>query len=404
MSTTSRRRVWWIAGAVLAVSGAAWGVGAGGADGEAIVRRGDVEVRVVAPGTVESTGGEVSLGFDASGRVAEILVDEGARVARGQVLARLDDRLARARVAEAEAAVAAARSDRVRALRGARPDEIRAAEADLAAARAVAEDRATSRTRAESLAHRAAVAAADLDGARHAALAAEAAENAADARVSLLRQGARAEERDKALAAVAAAEAQLDQARTALSYVELRAPSDGVVVRRLVEVGEQVTTVPPTVAFVVADLGHLQLRTEIDEVDVARVHVGQPAWASADAWGTRRFPGRVARIAHVLGRKQIVLDDPRQRFDTRVLEVIVVLDDPSGLPLGLRMDVSLDAGSRADVPVVPLRAVSRSGRSQHVSVIGANGRETRRVTLGVDDGVVAEVTAGLRVGERVALP
>ncbi len=400
----SKTRMWGIAGAVLAISGAAWGVGAGGADGEAIVRRGDVEVRIVAPGTVESEGGEISLGFDASGRVDQILVDEGAHVTAGQVLARLDDRLARARVAEAEAALAAARADRTLALRGARPDEIRAAEAELAAARAVAEDRTTSRARAERLADRAVVAAAELDGARHAATAAAAAEEAAQARVSLLRLGARAEEREKALAAVAAAEAQLTQARTALSYVEPRAPADGVVVRRLVEVGEQVTTVPPTVAFVVADLGHLQLRTEIDEVDVSRVHVGQHAFATADAWGARRFPGRVVRIAHALGRKQIVLDDPHQRFDTRVLEVIVALDDPSGLPLGLRMDVALDAGSRHDVPVLPLAAVRRSGPAAHVQVVGRGADEARRVTLGLDDGVVVEVAAGLRVGERVALP
>lgn len=400
----SRRRVWVLAVVVLAVSGAAWAVGEGGADGEAMVRRGDVVLRVVAPGTVEAASGAIEIGFDASGRVTEVLADEGAAVMRGQLLARLDDRLARGRVAEAEAAAAAARADRDRAFRGARAQEIHAAEAELDAARAIARDRATMRDRAESLAGRAAMAAAELDGARNASAAAQATESAAASRVALLREGTRGEDRAKAAAAVAAAEAQLAQARTALSWTELRAPIDGIVVRRLVETGEQVTTVPPTVSFVLADLGRLQLRTEVDEADVARIRVGERAWAKADAWGDRRFPGHVARVSQTLGRKQIVLDDPRQRVDTRVLEVIVALDAPDGLPLGLRMDVHLEADARRGVALVPLAAVSRTGGAAFVTRRAGSGDETRRVRLGVDDGVVAEVVSGLALGDRVRTP
>jgi HlyD family secretion protein len=403
MKATTRRRAMIVGAIGLVASGAAWGIGSRGADADVVVRRGDIEARVVAPGTVEAVGGEASLAFDTAGRVTEVLVEEGAHVTAGQVLARLDARLAQARVDEAEASLAAALADRDRAMRGARPGEIRAAEAELAGARAVTEDRVTSRVRVESLAHRAATTTADVDGARHAAEAAQAAEAAAAARVSLLRQGTRAEDRARAVAAAASAAAQVAQARTALSYTDLVAPASGVVVRRFIEVGEQVTTVSPTIAFVVADLGRLQLRTEIDEVDVGRVRVGQAAWATADAWGTRRFLGRVTRLSGTLGRKEIVLDDPRQRFDTRVLEVIVTLDDPAGLPLGLRMDVTLETEVRRGVAVVPLRAVTRTGEATFVRVLGGDGEETRRVRLGIDDGVVAEVASGLQMGERVAL-
>ena len=82
---------------------------------------------LVAPGLVEAQGDRVALGFEASGRIAELLVDEGDRVAAGQVLGRLDDRVALARMARAEAAVAVAKARQDAALRGARPDEIKAA-------------------------------------------------------------------------------------------------------------------------------------------------------------------------------------------------------------------------------------------------------------------------------------
>jgi multidrug efflux pump subunit AcrA (membrane-fusion protein) len=67
---------------------------------------------LVAPGIVEAEGDRVELGFEASGRIAELAVNEGDRVTAGQVLGRLDDRVARARVARAEAAVAVAKARR----------------------------------------------------------------------------------------------------------------------------------------------------------------------------------------------------------------------------------------------------------------------------------------------------
>ncbi|MBI2893832.1 MAG: efflux RND transporter periplasmic adaptor subunit [Deltaproteobacteria bacterium] len=397
------RRVWIIAAAVVAITGGAWAVGRNGADGEAPVLRRDVVKKVVAPGVVESVSGEVSLGFDAAGRVAELFVDEGSRVEPGQLLGRLDDRIARAMVTRAEAALAAAEADRLLAFRGARADEIRAAEAELGAARAQAQDRAVSRERAERLSTVNAVANADVDGARHAAEAARAAAAAAEARLALIRQGSRSEERQRAVAAVAAAQADVEQARTLLSHTELRAPFAGTIVRRLVEAGEQVTTVPPTVAITLADLQHLRLRTEIDETDVGRIRLGQAGYACADAFGDRRFPGRIARVGQTLGRKNIVSDDPRARFDTRVLEVLFELSDPSGLPLGLRLDVHVETEARRNVLTVPLAAVERGRRNAQVTVKSPSGDSPRNIRLGIDDGVVAEVLSGVSEGERVSV-
>ncbi len=298
---------------------------------------------LVAPGLVDAQGERVALGFETAGRIVETLVAEGDAVTAGQPLARLDDRIARARVARAEAGLAAAVARRELAVRGARADEVRAADAEAAAAAATAHERALARGRSDALqaANPDAVAAADVDVVRGQAEAAAAAANAAAARAALVRKGTRVELLTEARAAVAAATAELDEARAVLDQHVLRAPRAGVIVRRLHEAGEHVTLMPPTTVLVLADLAHLELRVEVDEVDVARVAIGQPVTATALAYGDRRFTGHVVRVLGELGRKTQRLDDPRARIDTRVLEVVVALDGPVTLPLGLRMDVRL---------------------------------------------------------------
>ena len=69
----------------------------------------------------------------------------------------------------------------------------------------------------------------------------------------------------------------------------------------------------------------------------------QRGFATAEAYGDKRFPGRVTQIVGELGRKTQRLDDPLARVDTRVLELVFTLDDAgTALPLGLRMDVALE--------------------------------------------------------------
>ncbi len=303
--------------------------------------------QLVAPGLVEAHGDRVELSFEQAGRITALLADEGERVHAGQVVARLDDRLARARVDGAQAALDAAQARLDLAKHGARKDEIKAARADVEAARAQARDHAQTRDRDEKLLalNPDAITIAEVDAARAAADTGDAQVRAAEARLALLEKGTRRESIAEAQAAVSAAAADLEQARTLLAQLELVAPSDGVVLRRLHEVGEQVTTMPPTTVLVIADVDHLELRTEIDERDVANVRVGQIGYATADAYGDRQFAGKVTQVVGELGRKTQRLDDPRARVDTRVQEVVFTLDDGAGLPLGLQMDVTLETGS-----------------------------------------------------------
>jgi multidrug resistance efflux pump len=403
--TTKRKTL--IAAGVLAVlvsAGTAWSSRTG-VQGTARVERGDLVGEVVAPGLVEPVHDQVALGFETSGRVAEVLVEEGDRVQRGQLLVRLDDRLARARVAAAEAALSSMRARRDLTAAGSREPEIRAAQAETEAARAQARDRAVARDRADRLLAGGALSQADADSARDAAEAARATAAAVEARLDLVRQGERSEVKRSAHASALAAEAELEQARALLAQTELRAPRDGVVLRRMVEVGEQVVTTPPKVVLTIADLDRLQLRVEIDESDVGRVAIGQPGFVTSDAY-TSRFPGRIVRIQRELGRKSVRLDDPHARADTRVLEVVFELDAQPELPLGLRMDVHLETLDRRDVLKVPLSAVRRPAaraREGEVTVLAGGQKATRKVHLGADDGHVVEVTDGLREGDSVAI-
>jgi multidrug resistance efflux pump len=100
----------------------------------------------------------------------------------------------------------------------------------------------------------------------------------------------------------------------------------------------------PMAIVSIADVRKLQIRAEVDEADVAAITVGKPAYATADAFGERRFPIHVARITRELGRKTVRDDDPRARVDTRVLEVLATFDGAPAepLPLGLRMVVHVD--------------------------------------------------------------
>jgi multidrug resistance efflux pump len=97
----------------------------------------------------------------------------------------------------------------------------------------------------------------------------------------------------------------------------------------------------PAPVLSMADLRQLEIRAEIDEADVAAIALGQTAYATADAYGDRRFPLRLTRVTRELGRKTVRDDDPRARVDTRVLEAIARFDDAAGgaLPLGLRMEL-----------------------------------------------------------------
>ena len=88
----------------------------------------------------------------------------------------------------------------------------------------------------------------------------------------------------------------------------------------------------------VGDSSVLRVRAGVDETDIAKIHVGQRAYVKADAYGDKKFWGRVVRIGQTLGKKNVHTDKPAQRGDTKILETLIELDAGQVLPTGLRVD------------------------------------------------------------------
>ena len=298
--------------------------------------------RVVGPGRVEPISEEIEIGVEVAGRIVTIAVEEGETVRAGQVLATLESRDYRAQVALAEARLANARAVRLRTHNGSRPEERREAQAAVAQAEAVVAQAEREAARRDALARDGVIAREEQDRAARDLEVARARLGELRQRLALVEAGPRAEDRASAEADVDAAEATLQDARARLAKTSVVSPIHGTVLRRRVRVGESVSPeVPGTSLFTVADLSRLRVRVDVDEHDVGAIRLGQRAYVTAGAYGTRRFEGRVIRIGRVLGRKNIRTDEPRERVDTKILETLVELDPGADLPIGLRVDATI---------------------------------------------------------------
>jgi HlyD family secretion protein len=333
---------------LLVLAGLAWAVrdqvsGPPGAAGTAMpvpVPR----TRVAALGRVEPRSEELHVAAAMTGRLASVAVEEGDPVGQGDVLAILEnaDHEARVRVAEAARAVAQASLERVR--NGPRPAEREEAAAQVREAEAMLALAERELRRQQGLAERALSSAQELDEAanKHAVALARLAR--AQQHREVIDSPPRADELARAEAEVTLAEARLAEARAVLEKSLVRSPVTGMVLRKLRHAGEQVTELGDTPIVVVGDTSRLRVRAEVDEADIALVRLGQAAYVQADAYGERRFPGRVGRVGSLMGRKTLRSEQPAERLDTRVLEVLIDLEPATELPVGLRVDAYLELG------------------------------------------------------------
>jgi ABC exporter DevB family membrane fusion protein len=307
---------------------------------------------VAAPGRVEPISEEIDVAAELQGRLTDVLVDEGAQVTRGQVVARLEHADYDARLQSAQARLAVAEAERLRLVNGARPEERREAVAVAQQAAAALEHAEIEVERHRRLFTGGVIAREALDTAErnwHVAVA-RAAETGE--RERLVAADARLDERARADAAVAMARAAVAEAQALLDKTTVRAPIDGFVLRRHRQAGESVSPDSAASTIVtIADVRMLRVRADVDERDVARLEVGQAAWVTADAYGDRRFEGRVVRVGRMLGRKTVRTDEPSEKTDTKVLETLVELAPGTRLPVGLRVDVFISTGPTATFPV-----------------------------------------------------
>lgn len=296
-------------------------------------------------GLVEPAQPETRVAGQVPGRIAKIAVKEGDRVEAGAILAELAGEVERAALAAAEADVAAAKADLTRALRGQRAEDVEAAAAEASVAKTRAELSASQLARAEALSKKGALSTEELDRARTTAVADEASFKAADARRRLFAAGSRSEDIASARARVAAAQARAEQAKASVERLVIRAPISGEVLRVKYREGEYYTPQGAEALLLLGDTSKLRVRMDVDERDIAKVKIGAQAWVVADAFEGRRFGGKVAEIGRRMGRKNIRTDEPTERVDTKILEVVIDLDAAPELLPGLRV-VSYVAGGK----------------------------------------------------------
>jgi HlyD family secretion protein len=341
------------AGALLAAAAAGAGVASYSTRKEPSIPvvEGSIRPRSQAPGIaaravgmVEAASEEIGVSSDITGRIAEILVDEGDRVEKGAALARLEPFVYASRVEAAKAGVAKARAQVKLLEAGARSEEIRAARALLEESQASERLAKLGWERSRKLIEAGLIPESEVDAARRELDAAQSRAAAAGEELQIALHRTRAEELEAARADLAQREHELAVAEAELEKTVLRAPISGTIIRRKLRVGEAVSSFQVTPVVTMADMSRLRVRAEVDEIDLGKVRVAQAVDLEPLAHPGRSLPGRVFRIGKAMGRKEIESNDPNEREDVRVLEVLIDFEPPIELPLGLRVMVSFLGG------------------------------------------------------------
>lgn len=299
-------------------------------------------VDVVARGRVEPAHEPLQLAIGVVGPLAGVYVDEGDTIKKGELLAKLVNDDQEARVAAATATVQLRKAQLEKLMNGARPEERQQSAADVAEMKAKLVLAQQQANRRRPLAEAGVASREALDQAVSALGVAQAGTAARQASYDLIMAPPRAEDVAIDKANLALAQADLDEQRGLLEKTELRSPIDGVVLRRFLQTGETISIQPLIPILEVGDTGRLRVRAEIDETDVARVKPGQRATVTAAGYPGRKFSGVVSSIGQRMGRKSVGSDNPAERRDTDVLDVLVDLDPGTRLPVGLRVDVTLE--------------------------------------------------------------
>jgi HlyD family secretion protein len=301
--------------------------------------------RLGGDGIVEPADRESKVGAAVDGRIKSVEVKEGDHVRAGDILVVLDNDVEKAALVAAERDVAAQKAQLSRTAAGQRPEEIQAAMADAESARARAALSRDSLERTQVLEQDGAATPDELDKAVHQADIDQKAYEAAEARKSEAVHGARRDDVAIDAAKLEAFNGRAARARAEYEQKIVRAPIDGEILQVKIRAGELFNTKGPDPMVIMGDTRVLRVRMDLNERDVARVREGQRSFAQLPAYGDRRFPGRVVEIGRRMGRKNVRSDDPTERIDTKILEVVCELDSADGLVPGLRVTNYIDPDS-----------------------------------------------------------
>jgi HlyD family secretion protein len=310
----------------------------------AAAKRGDVRRVVSTSGTVRALV-TVDIGSQLSGNIGEVNVDYSSEVKRGAVLARIEPSSFETRVRESEAGVAVAKANVDLQIAGVARAEanLNKAELDLGRAKELVVKGATSQ--------------AALD-------AAVALEQSAKADLAIAKAQVA-----NAKATLEQNEATLDSARIDLERTYIRSPIDGVVIDKLVNVGQTVAASlqAPKLFTIAQDLNHVQIEAQVDEADIGQVTSSNAVSFSVDAYPDTNFNGTVEQIRLASTALANVV----------TYTVVIGADNPHGRLLpGMTANVEIVTGENHDVVLVPNEALRFQPRGPAEALVhdaGATG-------------------------------
>jgi len=298
-----------------------------------------------------------------TGRLETLAVEEGSRVTKGQILARLENADLQAQAAQAQANLNAAQANLNQIRAGVTNDRLRF-------------------ERFRKLIQAQAVSQSDFD--------------AAEAKIqqSLAAEAA-------ALSQIKAAEAALQAVRVALEYTLIRAPFDGVILTKNADIGEVVAPFGSSVnakaaVVTMADMESLIVEADVSEINLEKVKAGQPCEITLDAFPEERFPGQVHMVVPTADRSKATVQ-------TKVKFLIKddrVLPEMSAKVAFLSRPIARD--EKPKLGVNPSAVVSKNGRTL---VFQLRGEQVQEVSIdkGPPLADLVQVTRGLQAGDKVVL-
>jgi HlyD family secretion protein len=393
----SKKRLFYILGSVSAVLLIAFTLVAASRGGSKFdpsklgkVERGDLTKNVVATGKIQAIT-QVEVKSKASGIVKKLLVDYGQTVKQGQVLAELDKEEIQARVNQQRASLEAAEA----AAHGAAADlqraKVDAEGPDLPMLKRAYE-------RAQQMAKEGVVSQAQLDDTER------------NYQLAVNKQKLGKANEAVAQAKLREAQAQVSQSRAQLAQTEeefrnstIVAPIDGMVLSRNVEMGDAVSSIlvlgsSATLVMTIGDTREVYVKGKVDESDIAKVYLGQPARIKVESYKDRVFNGKITKISPMGVEKDNVT----------TFEVRVSIDNSKGeLKSMMTANAEILLEEHKNVLMVPEGALiydkDRKASLEVPDPSGPDGKKKIKVEVGISNGSKTELLTTLKEGTEVVL-
>jgi HlyD family secretion protein len=354
------------------------------------VERGDLAKSVVATGKIQPVT-QVDIKSKASGIIKKLYVEAGDRVKAGQVLAELDREEIQARVNQARAELDASEAN------------ARAAQADLERAKVDAEGPDVpllkrAYERAERMAKEGVVSESQRDDAQKNYEMAVNKQNVARAQLTVSKA-----KMMQAQAQVAQNRASLKQLEEQLGYTTIVSPMDGLVLSRPVEIGDAISSIlvlgsNATLVMTLGDTREVYVKGKVDESDIGKVYLGQPARIKVESFKDKTFTGKVTKISPMGVEKDNVT----------TFEVRVSINNPGGeLKAAMTANAEIILEEHKNVLMVPEGSlIYDKDKKASVEVPDANQKDGKKkvaVTVGISNGAKTELLAGLKENDKVVL-